>query len=75
MTTMATFDGLVSIARVILRQRNQWHMGATAFADIERAVSDSAEAIRGEEFRDLVTLDMIHAAIAELKRCATPAEV
>jgi hypothetical protein len=65
---MTTFRALVSMAQTVLRVRGQWHGGATAYADIERAVSDCAEAIRGDEWRDLITLDQIKSAIAELKR-------
>ena len=72
---MTTFRALVSMAQTVLRVRGQWHGGATAYADIERAVSDCAEAIRGDEWRDLVTLNQINAAIAELKLRATPALV
>jgi len=65
---MTTFRALVSMAQTVLRVRGQWHGGATAYADIERAVSDCAEAIRGDEWRDLISLDQIKSAIAELKR-------
>ena len=65
---MTTFRALVSMAQTVLRVRGQWHGGATAYADTERAVSDCAEAIRGDEWRDLITLDQIKSAIAELKR-------
>jgi hypothetical protein len=70
---MTTFDALVSMAQLVLRARGEWQMGATAYADIERAVSDCAEAIRGDEWRDLIMLDQIKSAIAELKLRATPA--
>ena len=75
MAGLSTFQGLTSMAQTVLKARGQWHMGATAYADIERAVSDCAEAIRGDEWRDLVTLNQINAAIAELKLRATPALV
>jgi hypothetical protein len=67
---MTTFEALVSISLMVLRHRGQWHGGATAFADIEVAVSDSMAAIRGDHWPNLVTLHDALMAIGELKRRA-----
>jgi hypothetical protein len=61
------------MAQIVLKARGQWQMGATAYADIERAVSDCAEAIRGDEWQDLITLEQIKSSIRELKLRATTA--
>lgn len=67
---MTTFDALVNLAQITLRARGQWQAGATAYTDIDRAVNQCADLLRGDDMPDLVSLDVIKAAIAELKRRA-----
>lgn len=64
---MTTFEALVSMSQMVLRARGEWHGGATAFSDIDRAVNDVADLMRGDDNPDLVSLDLINMAIAELR--------
>jgi hypothetical protein len=61
---MTTFDAIVSIAQTLLRVKGEWQGGATAYADIDRRVSNACLLIGTEAnpFRD--------AATAELRRRA-----
>ncbi len=65
---MTTFEALVSISQTLLRARGEWQGNATAHADIDRAVNQAADLIRGDDRPDLVTLDLIKMTIAELRR-------
>lgn len=59
-------EAIVSMAQIVLRVRKEWHAGATAHDDIDRACNNVADLLPG------ITVDMLHAAIAELKRRSTP---
>ena len=59
---MTTFEAIVSMAMLVLRQRGQWHGGATAYADIDLAVNQCSDLLP-EGSRNLCDM-----AVAELKR-------
>ena len=63
---MTRFEAIVSIAQIVLRHRGQWHVGATAFADIDTAVNEASDLL-GDGTRA-----MCEAAISELKLRSTP---
>lgn len=57
-------EALVTMAQTLLRVRGEWHGGATAFADIELAVSNVADLVPD------ATLNQKLCAIREIKRRA-----
>lgn len=59
---MTTFEALVSMSQMVLRQRGQWHGGATAFDDIDLAVNQCSDLLPAGS-RQLCDM-----AVAELKR-------
>ncbi len=67
---MTTFETLVNMAQLTLRARGEWQRSATSHDEIDRAVNQCADLLRGDDMRDLVTLKMIETAIKEIKvRC------
>ena len=61
---MNKFEAIVSIAQTLLRVKNQWHGGATAFEDIDRAVAQACQLIPGDSD------EASNAARTELRRRA-----
>jgi hypothetical protein len=62
MTTF--FEELTRVVQIVLKARGQWHEGAPAYADVERALRDCAEAgVRSDQ-----TPDQNTSAITELIR-------
>jgi hypothetical protein len=61
---MTTFEALVSISTIVIRQRGQWQGGATAHDDIDLAVNQCSDLLP-EGSRQLCEM-----AIAEIKRTA-----
>ena len=59
---MTTFEALVSMAKIVLRQRGQWQAGATAHDEIDLAVNQCSDLLP-EGSRQLCEM-----AIAEIKR-------
>ncbi len=59
---VTTFDALVSMSLLVLRQRGQWQGGATAYDDIDRAVNQCSDLLPAGS-RTLCDM-----AVAELKR-------
>lgn len=66
---MTTFEALVNMAMIVLRQRGQWQGGATAYDDIDRAVNECSDLLP-EGSRNLCDM-----AVAELKRRSAVAEL
>lgn len=61
---MTTFEALMTLSQIVIRQRGQWHGGATAYDDIDLAVNNCADLLpQGTR----ILCDM---AVAELKRRA-----
>lgn len=61
---MTTFEAIVSMSLTVLRQRGQWHGGATAHNDIDLAVNQCADLLP-DGSRQLCEM-----AITEVKRRA-----
>jgi hypothetical protein len=61
---MTTFEAATSIAQTLLRIKGQWHGGATAHIDIDRAVFATCRAMGP------IADDIGNAVRAELKRRA-----
>lgn len=59
---MTTYEALVSMSMLLLRQRGQWQGGATAYADIDFAVNRCSDLLP-DGSRELCDM-----AVAELKR-------
>jgi hypothetical protein len=67
---MTPFNALVSMAILTLRTRGEWQRSATSHEEIDRAVNQCADLLRGDDMPDLITLVHIEAAIIEIKlRC------
>jgi hypothetical protein len=63
---MTPFNTLVSMAILTLRARGEWQRSATSHDEIDRAVNQCADLLRGDDMPDLITLAHIESAIVEI---------
>jgi hypothetical protein len=63
---MTPFNTLVSMAILTLRARGEWQRSATSHEEIDRAVNQCADLLRGGDMPDLITLAHIESAIVEI---------